>query len=905
MAPRLFLMDGSGYIFRAFFAVPPLSTRQGLPTNAILGFTTALLKLLKEEPDGLVVAFEAGGPTFRHEIFPEYKANRPPVPEDLRTQYPLCMEVVEAFNIPALSHRGFEADDVIATLSRLALEWGMEPIILSSDKDLMQLVGEKIHMIDPMRERVFGPEEIRQKLGVGPEGVVDLLALAGDSSDNIPGVAGIGPKTAAKLLDRFGDLDNLLAHADEVGGKRGESLRASRELVLLCRRLVTLRRDLPLDLSPEDLRIGPWDLPRLRALLERFEFSSLLRLLPEPEGDERAQAAAVTFSSADRLGDARYQTLRELGEVEQAVEAARRAGVISIDTETTSRQASRARLVGISLAWVPGEAVYIPLDHRGEGAGEQPPLHAVLDCLRPLLQDPSFPKIGQNHKYDHQVLARYGLDMRGFVGDPMLASYLLAPGARGHGLDALAERHLGHRMISYSEVTRGIGEGEEGEDAAFRMVPVQQATEYAAEDALATLELARLLGEEVEQARMGRLYREVELPMSRVLAKMEARGILLDAKMLTGMSEVFDERLTDLEHQCHELAGREFLVSSPKQLAQVLYDELSLPVTKKTRTSRSTDQGVLQQLRHPLAARVLEYRQVAKLKNTYLDTLPKMVNPETGRLHTSFKQTGTATGRLSSARPNLQNIPVRTEEGRRIREAFVAAPGNVLLSADYSQIELRLLAELASEEVLLEAFNRNEDVHASTAAQLFGLLPGMVSPEQRRAAKAINFGIIYGMSAFRLAREQGITRAKAQRFIDHYFDRYPRIHMWIEENLASARENGYTTTILGRRRYLPGLGDRGHVMRSAAERAARNSPIQGSAADIIKLAMIRLQEKEDEGELPARMLLQVHDELLLEVLPEDVDEAASTTREAMEGAIKLRVPMVVAIASGQSWAEAH
>jgi len=908
---KIFLVDGSALIFRAFFAIPPLRTAAGLPTNALHGFTQTLLRLLREEPAALAVAFEAPGPTFRHERYDQYKANRPPAPDDLKLQYPWCLDMVRALGLPALSVPGFEADDLIATLCSLGPGWGLEPVIYSGDKDLMQLVDEHVIMVDPFQDRRYDPAAVLAKMGVPPSGVVDLLALAGDNSDNVPGVPGIGPKTAAKLLAEFGDLDRLLAAADTVKGKRGESLRASREIVALARELVTLRRDVPLTLSPAELQPGTPDTVALRAMVQRFELRGLASQLPlgpapatSPEA-ERAPAAGdegPSVAGGDPLAGVRYRTLRTLDELRTALDDARRHGLLSVDTETTSRHPQRARLVGVSLAWRPDEACYLPLAHQGSDAGEQAPLEGALALLRPLLEDPDFAKYGQNHKYDHQVLANYGLDARGFAGDPMLASYLLAPDARSHGLDALAAQHLGHRMIPYSEVTQGATE-----DGAFAAVPVEAASRYAGEDAVATLVLAQRLGQQVDEAELSELYHEVELPLSRVLAKMERRGITLAAGQLEKMSRLFEARLLELEQECHHLAGHPFLVSSPKQLAEVLFDELALPVVKKTKTARSTDQAVLEQLglQHPLPAKVLDYRQVAKLKNTYLDPLPLMVEPSTGRLHTSLKQAVAATGRLASSDPNLQNIPVRSEEGRRIREAFVAGPGRVLLSADYSQIELRVLAHMAEERGLQAAFRRGDDIHSATAAELFGLLPGLVAPEQRRAAKAINFGILYGMSAFRLAREQNMSRPQAQRFIDHYFQRYPRIRAWIDETLAQARARGYTTTLLGRRRWLPELNDRSHVARSAAERVATNTPIQGSAADIIKLAMLRLQRLEDEGKLAAQLLLQVHDELIFEVDPAEAEPQAALIRGAMEQAMDLSVPLSVELGQGTSWAEAH
>jgi DNA polymerase-1 len=938
-------MDGTGYVFRAFFALPRLSTRDGLPTNALYGFTSMLLRLLRQNPEGLVVAFESGRPSFRKEISPDYKANRPPVAEELKQQLPLCLEMVETLGVRSVAVPGFEADDVIATLCERALAWGMEPVILSSDKDLMQLVSDRVRMIDPIHDRELGPQEVFDKLGVPPEKVLDLLALAGDTSDNIPGVEGIGPKTAAKLLAEFGSLDRLLERADEVKGKRGETLRASREIARQSRQLATLRTDVPLEVSPAQVAPRRPDLAQLRAALTRWEFGGLLRQLPEEwsltsldlpaagPGQAPDQAADQAPGQPPAAGPGQAPGQPPTAGPGQAPASAASSPVgseLALELVTTREAAAalaaRCRqrthlllrclaagplpldreLVGLALATGPTQVAYLPVrapaaDGPGLAPGE------LAELFGPLLADPRLPKTVHDAKVEHEVLATCNIDLRGIAGDPLLGSYLLEPEAKSPTLPRLASQVLGYAL---PHLPGGPDEAAGSTTAALqslRALSPRAAGEIVGAETLAVGLLAEHFAAQLTAAGMDTLYREVELPLTRVLARLERLGIALDPEGLQQMSLLFEQRLVELERECHLLAKRPFLVSSPKQLAEVLFDELGLPTTKKTKTARSTDVSVLEELSavHPLPGKILEYRQVAKLKNTYLDPLPGLVHPRTGRLHTCLNQTVAATGRLSSTEPNLQNIPVRTEEGRRIRAAFVAGPGNVLLSADYSQIELRVLAHLADERALVEAFRRGTDVHAATASELFGVLPGLVDPAQRRAAKAINFGILYGMSAFRLAREQGLPRAQAQRFIDRYFERYPRIRGWIEENLAAARERGYTTTLLGRRRPIPGLRESNHVLRTAAERVATNSPIQGSAADLIKVAMVRLQEAEDAGQLPGRLLLQVHDELLLETAEADADATARVVEEAMRGAAALRVPLEVEVGRGRTWADAH
>jgi DNA polymerase-1 len=892
--PTLYLVDGSGYIFRAFYAVPRLTSSTGMPTNAVMGFTRMLRSLLeKESPDYVAVAFDTKERGFRADMYPQYKAHRPPPPPDLVPQFPYFRKVVEALNIPTFAVAEYEADDIIGTLVERSRDWGMRAVVVSGDKDLMQLVDERTVMIDPMKGRTFGPAEVEQKFGVPPNLVADALGLAGDSSDNIPGVPGIGGKTAAALLQAHGSLEGVLAAAPGIKGKRGENLREFAEQARLSRRLTVIVRDVPLDIDREALRLTAPDIGALRALYTELDFHRFLAELAVEAGEEEEAPASALGETHE------YRCLLSLDEIRVAVAEARRAEMVAYDTETTSTDPMQAKLVGISLAWEPGKAVYIPVGHYYAGCPEQPDLSEVLDALRPLLEDGAVPKTAQNHKYDWKVMRRHGVDVVGVVEDPMLSSYLLNPGRLSHGMDNLALEFLNHQTIKYKEVTDGV------RGAIFSGVSVAKATEYSGEDSDVTLRLAGMLRERVDEAGLSSLRDDVELPLARVLGVMEMNGMLVDGAFLEGLSVEFAERIEVLQGEIHELAGREFTINSTQQLGEILFDELGLPVVKRTKTLRSTDQSVLEELksRHLLPAKVLAYRHLAKLKSTYVDALPGAIHPETGRVHSSFKQTVAATGRLSSDSPNLQNIPVRTEEGRRIRRAFIAPEGHLLLSADYSQVELRILAHLSGDQGLIDAFHADEDIHQATAAEIFNVFPTMVSKEQRSAAKAINFGIMYGMSAFRLAREQGIPRKEAKEFIDRYFIRYSGVKAFIDDTLAAAREKGFVTTLLGRRRYLPDLQARGPA-KGRAEREAVNTPVQGTAADILKLGMVAIGESIEAGELPAKMVLTVHDELLFEVEEARVDEVGSMVREAMEGIVELAVPLKVDLSSGVNWAEA-
>jgi DNA polymerase-1 len=919
----LYLIDASSYIHRAYHALPPLATREGVPTNAVYGFATMVQKLIRErKPDYLGVVMDSATPTFRKQAYEAYKANRPPADEDLVSQFPLVEEVVRGFSLPALRVDGYEADDIIADLVR---RFGGEVdrvVIVSGDKDLMQLVSGKVAMLDAVRDRRIGPAEVRKRLGVNPAQVADYLALRGDPGDNIPGVRGIGEKTAVRLLAEYGDLDTLLARAGEVKGKTGELLRAGEKNARLSRELVALDHQVPLEVLLPDLALRPPDPELLRPVFVRLEFTRLLRELESASADTgespaiQGQAPRSTLRPLDRLGAqgqppvavdrSAYRCILDEKELAEVAKELARVDVLAFDTETDSLDAVRANLAGISLAWREGEtfkACYIPLAHAYLGAPRQIPAERARDLLAPVLADPRIRKVAQNAKYDLLVLARAGWRVGGLWCDPMIASWLLDPGRRAHGLDAMAAERLGHAMLTYDSVTK------KGKTRIpFPEVPVEEATAYSAEDADVTLRLAGPLLDELEAQGLTKLYRELEMPLVPVLVDMEQTGVLVDAKRLDRLSAALAQRMAELEDSIHREAGRPFTVNSPQQLAAVLFEELKLPTGRKTagRTGYSTDAEVLEELsaHHRLPALVLEYRSLAKLRNTYSDALPKLVNPGTGRVHTSYNQAATATGRLSSSDPNLQNIPIRTGLGKEIREAFVAPPGHVLLSADYSQVELRILAHLSRDQVLLDSFRAGEDVHARTAREVLGM-GKRVDPELRRRAKAINFGIIYGMSAFGLARELGIPQGEARAIIEDYFEHYRGVKAWLDSTIGQARREGFVATMTGRRRPLPELSSGNQAVRQAGERMAVNTPIQGAAADILKVAMLRVHAALAAHLPRCRMLLTVHDELLFEVPEKSAKKAEKLVREAMEGAATLDIPLVVDVGTGRNWAEAH
>jgi DNA polymerase-1 len=919
---RLFLVDGSGYIFRAYHSLPPMTRPDGTPVNAVYGFTTMLMKLLADmDAERVAVIFDKGRKTFRNEIHPDYKGHRPEAPEDLVPQFPLIREAVRAFNVACVEMEGYEADDLIATYAKQARAKGIDVTIVSSDKDLMQLVRDGVALFDPMKNRPIGPEEVREKFGVGPDRVVDVQALAGDSSDNVPGVPGIGVKTAAQLIEEYGDLESLLARAGEIKQpKRRQNLTEYADQARLSRDLVRLRDDVDVPEPLEGFDVRQPDPDALRAFLVENGFKSVLAkvegdLIPKP-GD--GSGAAVDPVAEATSAEAAYELVQDVEALRRWVAEAREAGVVAIDTETDALSAMRGGLVGISLATAPGRACYIPLAHTGGGEGQldlggtadTPRQIARDDCvaeLRDLLLNPGVLKVGHNIKYDLHVLARVGLEVAP-VDDTMVLSYVLDGTRLGqgtHGLDDLAQRHFGHAMIAFKDVC-GSGKTQ----ITFDKVALDKALDYAAEDADFTLRLHRLLKPRLIDERMVAVYETLDRPMVPLLTAMERAGIKVDPAVLRDLSKTFAARIGDLEDEVHRLAGHPFNIGSPKQLGEVLFDEMGLQSGRKSSKTgaKSTGADVLEDLAaqgHDLPARVLDWRQFSKLKSTYTDALVEDINPETGRVHTTFGLTGTSTGRLSSNDPNLQNIPIRTEEGRRIREAFVAEPGHVLLSADYSQIELRLVAHVADIKALKEAFHHGADIHAITASRMFGQPVEGMDPMLRRRAKAINFGIIYGISAFGLGRQLSIPRGEAQAFIDAYFKEFPEILTYMERTKDEARKFGFVRTLFGRKCWAPGINDKNPNARGLAERAAINAPIQGGAADIIKRAMIQVPDALSEAGLGARLLLQVHDELILEVPEGEADRTAALVKKVMEGAASLSVPLVVETGVAGTWAAAH
>lgn len=924
-SPRhLTLIDGSGFIFRAFHGLPPMTRPDGTPVNAVYGFTTMLMKLLADRPsDYVAVIFDSSRKTFRSDIYPEYKAHRPPPPEELVPQFPLVREATRAFDLPAVELEGFEADDLIATYARLGREAGAEVTIVSSDKDLMQLVRPGVDMYDPMKNRAITEAEVHEKFGVAPDRVVDVQALCGDTSDNVPGVPGIGVKTAAQLIGEYGDLDTLLARAGEIKQpKRRETLLANADLARVSRELVRLRDDAPVPVPLAELAPRPPAPDKLAAFCAAQGFRSLLGRLGAKAPAPPAAAAAPTPAAAPVAAlpekvETRYELVTDLAALDRWIATARDRGLVAFDTETTGLDPLRAQLVGVSLAIEPGRACYIPVMHsppqaQGDLLGALAPAAAApqiipaaqtLARLGPLLADPSVLKVGHNIKYDMQVMAGVGLTVASF-DDTMLLSYVLDGASHGHGLDELALLHLGHTNITFAEVC-GSGRNQ----VTFDRVPLDKALAYAAEDADMTLRLHALLKPRLLSERMVTVYETLERPLVPVIVAMEREGIKVDRQVLMGLSEDFGRRLTEIEAEVIALNnGEAFNLASPQQLGKVLFETLNLPGGKKTKTGQwATGADVLEELapQHPLPARLLDWRMLSKLKGTYTDALVAQINPATGRVHTSFALAATTTGRLSSSDPNLQNIPIRTEEGRKIRRAFVAAPGCKLISADYSQIELRLVAHVAEIEGLRDAFAKGADIHAITASQVFGVPVEGMDPMLRRRAKAINFGIIYGISAFGLANQLGIPQGEARAYIDAYFARYPEIRAYMERTKEEARANGFVTTPFGRKVFTPGIKDKNGAMRAFAERAAINGPIQGGAADIIKRAMTRLPAALAEAGLDACLLLQVHDELILETPEAEAETAVTVVRRVMETAATLSVPLLAEAGIADSWDAAH
>ncbi len=923
-APHLVLVDGSGFIFRAFHALPPMTNPDGVPVNAVFGFCNMLTRLMREHVGThLAVIFDAGRVTFRNEIYPQYKAHRPDLPEDLIPQFGLIREATAAFGVPGIELDGFEADDLIASYARSVAETGGQCTIISSDKDLMQLIGPHVDMMDPIRQKPIGPAEVEAKFGVGPDKVIDVQALMGDPTDNVPGIPGIGPKTASALINEFGSLETVLSAAPEMKpSKRKTSLIEHAEAARISLKLVTLKTDVPLPLPVSDLAVDDPDATILGDWLDRMGFRSIRHRFGLGDGSPLTQATArasmraaaislpqtaVPPAEPEKLPYGPYDTVTDLATLATWIEAAEQTGVCAVDTETDGLDPLRARMVGLSLAVAPGRACYVPFLH--EGTLEAPPgiqisVQDALAALRPLFADPSVLKVFQNAKFDLLVFRRAGIETISPIDDTMLISYAQSAGLHGQGMDELSKLHLGHVPITYDDVT-----GKGRNRIPFQQVTLDRATAYAAEDADVTLRLWQVLRPQLRTSQALALYEEMERPLITVLADMEQIGIKVDATELRRLSENFAGRMTVIEAGIHDLAGRSFNVGSPKQLGEILFDEMGLRGGKRGKTGAwSTDSSVLQELADQgieLADRILAWRQLSKLKSTYTDALVSQMDPATGRVHTSFQMAITTTGRLSSNDPNLQNIPVRTEEGAQIRRSFIAPEGKVLLSADYSQIELRLLASVADVPTLREAFELGQDIHARTASEVFGVALEGMDPLTRRRAKAINFGIIYGISAFGLGKQLGIPAGEARAYIDAYFARYPGIRAYMDARRAEAKAHGYVTTPLGRRCYVPGITAKNAAQRNYAERQAINAPLQGGAADIIKRAMVRLPRVLEKAALPAVMLLQVHDELLFEVEKQAAEETASVVKRVMEEAASVAVPLVVETGIGANWAEAH
>ncbi len=907
--PDLVLIDGSSYLYRAFHALPPLTGPQGEPTGAVLGVLNMLLKSLREH-DGaqFVVVFDAPGRTFRDDLFTAYKAHRPPMPDDLRVQIEPLLEAVQALGLPLLRISGVEADDVIGTLARRAADGDRRVLISTGDKDMAQLVGPYITLVNTMSDSTYDRDGVKAKFDVWPEQIIDYLALAGDSSDGIPGIDKVGPKTAAKWLNQYGSIDALIANADQVPGKIGENLRAGLDTLALSRQLATIRCDLDLPPEAADLARRPTDETALRTLYTRFGFKNLLRGLGVPDSPSTTPDGSALVADPALLAAPRgYEVVLDEAALGRWLETLAQSTLFAFDTETTSLDYLQARIVGVSFCVEPGLAAYVPLGHDYVGAPEQLDRDAVLARLKPLLEAERPAKVGHHLKYDAHVLANHGIALGGMAYDTMLESYVWNSVATRHDMDSAAERYLGLKTITYEEVA-----GKGAKQIPFSQVSIETASTYAAEDADVTLRLHRTLWPAIErEPLLRRLYEDFEQPLVPVLQRMERRGVLIDREMLRRQGVELAKRAEELKAAAQAEAGTEFNVDSPKQLQQILYEKMNLPVLRKTPTGQpSTAEDVLEQLAESftLPKLILDYRSIAKLRSTYADKLPTQVNPDTGRVHTSYHQAVAQTGRLSSTDPNLQNIPIRTPEGRRIRQAFIAPPGHVLLAADYSQIELRIMAHLSGDASLIAAFEADRDVHQATAAEVFGVPLSEVSTDQRRSAKAINFGLIYGMSAFGLARQLGIGRNEAQQYVDLYFERYPGVKAYMDRTREGARETGYVETVFGRRLYLPEIRSRNRALQQYAERSAINAPMQGTAADLIKLAMIAVDRWcEEEGQDDARLIMQVHDELVLEARQDAADRVAAAVRERMVAAGQgaLRVPLKVDVGRGMNWDEAH
>jgi DNA polymerase-1 len=920
--PDLVLIDGSSYLYRAFFALPPLTNSKGAPTGAIYGVLNMLSKFLRDfTPPHIGVVFDAPGKTFRDELFAEYKANRPPMPDDLRSQTEPLLSAVEALGLPVLRIDGVEADDVIGTLACRAAAAGQSVLISTGDKDMAQLVNEHITLINTMSGTVLDRAGVKTKFDVFPEQIIDYLALVGDSSDNIPGIDKVGPKTAAKWLNAYGTIDGLLEHAAEISGKVGENLRAGLTMLSLSRQLATIRTDLELPVDTAGLTRRAADTAQLRAIYAALELRTLLAQL---EGSTSATAVTTTVDAGNVAVDVevtlavpedpeaaalaaiprQYETIVDQESLDRWCQALSNAEIFAFDTETTSLDYMNTEIVGLSFCIEPGKAAYVPLGHDYAGAPPQLERARVLEQFKPLLEDPDRAKLGQHLKFDMHVLENYGIALRGQRYDTMLESYVLDSTATRHDMDANAKHYLGIDTIHFEDVA-----GKGAKQIGFNQVSVERAAEYSAEDADVTLRLHRTLWPRLERIpKLAALYTEIEQPLVPILQRMERRGVRIDREMLRIQSGELGSRMEEIKALVHTEAGTVFNLESPKQLQQILFEKLQLPVLRKSPSGTpSTAEDVLEELaeNHPLPRMILEYRGLAKLRSTYTEKLPESIDAQTGRVHTSYHQAVAATGRLSSNDPNLQNIPIRSPEGRRIRQAFIADPGFVLLAADYSQIELRIMAHLSGDEGLLRAFAEDRDIHQATASEVFGVALDAVSGDQRRSAKAINFGLIYGMSAFGLARQLGIARGAAQSYVELYFARYPGVRRYMEATREQARREGYVETVFGRRLYLPEIRSRNRNMQQYAERSAINAPMQGTAADIIKRAMIRVDAWCQSSPVPARLIMQVHDELVLEVREDGVEQASAALRSHMADAAQLAVPLKVEVGSGLNWDQAH
>ena len=893
---ELVLIDGSSYLYRAFHALPSLSNSRGEPTGALHGVLNMINKLVREQPaERIAVIFDAPGKTFRDELYAEYKANRPPMPDELRAQVEPLIDAVRAMGLPLLRIEGVEADDVIGTLCVRGAESGLRVLVSTGDKDMAQLVNDHVTLVNTMTETVLDRDGVKAKFDVYPEQIIDYLALVGDASDNIPGVPRVGAKTAAKWLNEYTNADNIVAHAEDIKGKVGESLRDNIDQLRMSQELATIRKNVELPVTLDELKPVEADVDRLRQLYGHFELRTLLRQLDDAEG-----AAAALHEQVE----GEYDTVLTWSAFDRWLDTIAAADLVAVDTETTSLNYMEAEIVGLSFSVEAGKAAYIPVAHDYPGAPEQLPRDEVLARLRGFLQDPERPKVGHHLKYDAHIFARYGIELAGMRFDSMLESYVLNSVATRHDMDSTARHYLGRETIRFEDVA-----GKGAKQLTFNQVDLETAAPYAAQDADITLQLHEKLWAELGKIENLRgVYEDIEQPLVPVLLAMEETGVLIDRKMLASQSKDLARKMQDLEAQAHELAGAPFNVGSPKQLQQILFEQLELPVIRKTPKGQpSTAEDVLVELAHDydLPRVILDYRSVSKLKSTYTDKLPLQISDTTGRVHTSYHQAVAATGRLSSTDPNLQNIPIRTPEGRRIRQAFIAPDGYVLLAADYSQIELRIMAHLSGDEGLQNAFANDQDIHRATAAEVFGTTPDAVTSDQRRSAKAINFGLMYGMSAFGLARQLDVTRGEAQEYINLYFDRYPGVKNYMELIREKASEQGYVETVFGRRLYLPDINARNVQRRQYSERSAINAPMQGTAADIIKRAMIAVHEWLTASRIDARMIMQVHDELVFEVATSETDRVRDKVVELMCNAADLSVPLQVEVGIGANWDEAH